>query len=252
MVDRAGQPKRHAAQRKYGNITVNVKVFLPNASLAVYGYSTAMKLDDVLARIESRLKALGLSAHAASLEANRPDAIRNLKRAVKNNDRRGITTGTLEALAPVLRTTVAWLLEGGEDLASGNLVRVVGRIGAGAEIQPEFEQISPQSWYEIEVPFPISTDAIAFQVEGANMWPRYDPDDVIICWPQRTNAEEVIGWEAAVRTADGKRYLKRIRPGAANGTFDLESHNAAPIRGVRIAWAAEVKRIVRSGQWHRK
>jgi hypothetical protein len=211
-----------------------------------------MKLDDVLARIQSRLKALDLSAHAASLAAKRPDAIRNLKRAVTNNDRGGITTQTLMALAPVLKTTAAWLLEGVGDPASGNLVRVVGRIGAGAEIHPEFEQISPESLYEIEVPFPVSTDAVAFQVEGDSMWPRYDPGDVIICWHQGTDAEEVIGWEAAVRTADGKRYLKRIQRGAASGTFDLESHNAAPIRGVRIEWAAEIKGVVRSGQWHRK
>jgi hypothetical protein len=209
-----------------------------------------MNLDDVLARIESRLQALDLSAHAASLAAKRPDAIRNLQRAVKKK-RGGITTETLMALAPVLKTTAAWLLEGVGDPASGNLVGVVGRIGAGAEIQPEFEQISPKSLYEIEVPFPISTDAIAFQVEGDSMWPRYDPGDVIICWRQRANAEEVIGWEAAVRTADGKCYLKRIRRGAASGTFDLESHNAAPIRGVRIEWAAEIKGVVRSGQWHR-
>ena len=148
-----------------------------------------MNLDDVLARIESRLQILGLSAHAASLAAKRPDAIRNLKRAVTNNDRGGITTQTLTALAPVLKTTAAWLLEGAGDPASGNLVRVVGRIGGGAEIQPEFEQISPESLYEIEVPFPVSTDAIAFQVEGDGMWPRYDSGDVIICWPQRTNAE---------------------------------------------------------------
>ena len=235
-----------------GIITANVKVILPDASLAVYGYSTAMKLDDVLARIESRLKALDLSAHAASLTAKRPDAIRNLKRAVKNNDRRGITTETLMALAPVLKTTAAWLLEGVGDPASGNLVRVVGRIGAGAEIRPEFEQNSPESSYEIEVPFPISTDEIAFQIEGDGMWPRYDPGDVIICWRQGTNAEDLIGWEAAVRTADGKRYLKRIQRGAASGTFDLESHNAAPIRSVRIEWAAEIKGVVRSGQWHRK
>ncbi|MGA7384190.1 MAG: S24/S26 family peptidase [Methylocella sp.] len=210
-----------------------------------------MELDDVLVRIESRLKALGLSAHAASLAAKRPDAIRNLKRAVKNHDRRGITTETLMALAPVLKTTAAWLLEGVGDPASGNLVRVVGRIGAGAEIR-KFEAISPDSSYEIEVPFPVSTDAIAFEVEGDSMWPRYGPGDVIICWRQGTDAEKVIDWEAAVRTADGKRYLKRIQRGAASGTFDLESHNAAPVRGVRIEWAAEIKAVVRSGQWHRK
>jgi len=211
-----------------------------------------MELEDVLFRIESRLKAVGLSAHAASLAAKRPDAIRNLKRAVKNHDRRGVTTETLMALAPVLKTTAAWLLEGVGEPTPGNIVQVVGRIGAGAEILPEFEQIPPEGLYEIEVPFPIANDAIAFQVEGDSMWPRYDPGDVIICWRQGTNVDEVVGWEAAVRTTDGKRYLKRIQRGGSSGTFDLESHNAAPIRGVRIEWAAEIKGVVRTGQWRRK
>ncbi len=236
----------------YGSITLSVKVILPNAFDGVYGYSTVMDLEDVLTRIESRLNALGLSAHAASIAAKKPDAIRNLKRAVKNGERRGVTTETLIALAPVLKTTAAWLLEGVGEATPGNRVRVVGRIGAGAEIQPEFEQIPPEGLYEIEVPFPIDKDAIAFLVEGDSMWPRYDPGDVIICWRQGASAEEVVGWEAAVRTSDGKRYLKRIQRGSAPGTFDLESHNAAPIRSVRIEWAAEIQGVVRSGQWRRK
>jgi SOS-response transcriptional repressor LexA len=211
-----------------------------------------MEYGDVLARIDRRLRAVGLSAHAASLAAGKPDAIRNWKRAFKKTGRFGFNTETLTALASVLQTSEAWLRDGVWDPASDNLVRVVGRIGAGAEIQPEFEQFSPDSPYEIEVPFPVSTDAIAFQVEGDSMWPRYDPGDMVICWPQGTNAEDVIGREAAVRTTDSKYYLKRIQRGAASGTLDLESHNAAPIRSVRIAWAAEVKRVVRSGQWHRK
>lgn len=237
---------------KYGIITYIVKVMLPNAFSDVYGYSTAMELEDVLARIESRLKAVGLSAHAASLAAKKPDAIRNLKRAVKNHDRRGITTETLVALAPVLKTTAAWLLEGVSEPGPGNVVRVVGWVGAAAEIQPDLEQVPPEGLYEVEVPFPIPEDAIAFQVEGDSMWPRYDSGDIIICWRQGTTAEELTGWEAAVRTADGKRYLKRIQRGAVSGTFDLESHNAAPIRGVRIEWAAEIKGVVRSGQSRRR
>jgi phage repressor protein C with HTH and peptisase S24 domain len=211
-----------------------------------------MDLEDVLTRIEGRLAVLGLSAHAASRAAKKPDAIRNLKRAVKNGDRRGVTTETLTALAPVLKTTAAWLLEGVGEAAPANRVRVVGRIGAGAEIQPEFEQIPPDGLYEIEVPFPIASDAIAFQVEGDCMWPRYDPGDVIICWREAAGAEDVVGAEAAVRTADGKRYLKRIQRGATVGTFDLESHNAAPIRSVKIEWAAAIQGVVRFGQWRRR
>jgi phage repressor protein C with HTH and peptisase S24 domain len=210
-----------------------------------------MELEDVLARVESRLAALGLSAHAASQAAKKPDAIRNLRRAVKNGDRRGITTETLVALAPVLKTSAAWLLEGVGDPSSGNLVKVMGRIGAGAEILPEFEQIPAEGLFEITVPFSIPEDSIAFEVEGESMWPRYDSGDVIICWRQSQDAESVVGREAAVRTRDGRRYLKRVRRGAIAGTYDLESHNAAPIRGVQIAWAAAIQAVVRADQWKR-
>jgi hypothetical protein len=193
-----------------------------------------MELEDVLIRIESRLKALGLSAHAASLAAKKPDAIRNLKRAVRSGDRRGITTETLIALAPVLKTTAAWLLEGVGEAGTGTLAKVVGRIGAGAEILPEYEQVPPDGLFEITVPFPIPEDTIAFEVEGDSMWPRYDQGDVIICWKQSEDAETVVGREAAIRTSDGRRFLKRIRRGAAAGTYDLESHNAEPIRSVEL------------------
>jgi phage repressor protein C with HTH and peptisase S24 domain len=211
-----------------------------------------MELEDVLARVESRLAALGHSAHAASKAAKKPDAIRNLRRAVKNGDRRGITTETLVALAPVLKTTAAWLLEGVGEPTSGNLVKVVGRIGAGAEILPEFEQIPAEDLFEITVPFSIPDDSIAFEVEGESMWPRYDSGDVIICWRQSEDAETVVGREAAVRTRDGRRYLKRVQRGATAGTYDLESHNAAPIRGVQIVWAAAIQAVVRADQWARR
>lgn len=211
-----------------------------------------MELEDVLQRIESRLATLGLSAHAASLLAKKPDAIRNLKRAIKSGDRRGVTTETLSALAPVLRTTAAWLIGGdGEAAPAGARVRVVGKIGAGAEILPEFEQIPPEGLYEIEAPFPIPAEAVAFLIEGDSMWPRYDAGDVVICRREAADADEVVGFEAAVRTADGRRYLKRVQRGAKAGAFDLESHNAAPIRGVRLDWAAPIQGVVRAGQWRR-
>ncbi|QAY95901.1 peptidase S24 [Methylovirgula ligni] len=219
-----------------------------------------MELEDILGRVETRLQALGLSAHAASLAARKPDAIRNLKRAVKNGDRRGITTETLAALAPVLKTSASWLLEGASaswllegvgDPNAGTEVKVAGRIGAGAEILPEYEQIPEDGLFEISVPFATPADTIAFEVEGDSMWPRYDSGDVVICWRQSEDAENVVGREAAVRTRDGRRYLKRVRRGAVAGTYDLESHNAAPIRGVEIVWAAAIQAVVRAGQWQR-
>lgn len=209
-----------------------------------------MALRHVLSRIEARLNALGLSAHAASVAAKKPDAIRNLRRAVQNNERRGITTETLAALAPVLQTSAAWLLEGvGEGTAPA--VRVVGRVGAGAEILPEFEQIPPEGLYEVELALPLPPDSIAFAVEGDSMWPRYNAGDVVICGEGESDVAAIAGREAAVRTGDGKRYLKTVRRGAATGTFDLESHNAPPIREVTIEWAAPILMILPGNQWRR-
>jgi hypothetical protein len=97
-----------------------------------------MELKDVLARVESRLAAVGLSAHAASMAAKKPDAIRNLRRAVQNGERRGVTTETLAALAPVLETTASWLLEGVSAMAptSSTLHRRRRRDPAGVRADP--------------------------------------------------------------------------------------------------------------------
>ena len=203
-----------------------------------------MALRDVLSRIEGRLADLHLSAHAASLAAKKPDAIRNLRRAVQNNDRRGITTETLAALAPVLQTTAAWLLEGVGDGTTHSSVRVVGRIGAGAEILPGFEQVPPEGLLEIDVTLPLPPDTIAFEVEGNSMWPRYNAGDVVICSEAEHDPATISGREAAVRTADGKRFLKTIRRGTSADTFDLESHNAPPIRDVAIVWASPIQMIL--------
>lgn len=200
-----------------------------------------MLLKDVLERVESRLRALNMSAHAASMAAKKPDAVRNLRRAVQNGERRGITTDTLAALAPVLQTTASWLMEGvTEAPAASTSLRIVGRIGAGAEILPEFEQIPPEGLYEIDVALPLSPDTIAFVVEGDSMWPRYNAGDVVVCSDAEHDPATITGREAAVRTGDGKRFLKTIRRGAGPDTFDLESHNAPPIRGVAIAWASPI------------
>ncbi len=207
--------------------------------------STFMSLKDVLTRIEGRLANLRLSAHAASMAAGKPDAVRNLRRAVQNNDRRGITTETLAALAPVLQTTASWLLEGvGEGGRRSSSVRVIGRIGAGAEIFPEDEQVFPEGLREIELDIPLPADMVAFEVEGNSMWPRYNAGDVVICRDTEHDPASISGREAAVRTADGKRFLKTIRRGTSASTFDLESHNAPPIRDVTIAWASPVELIL--------
>lgn len=200
-------------------------------------------LDDVLDRVEKRLKAVGLSAQAASVKAGlSKDAIRNMQRAIQQKGRAGVSTRTISALAPVLETSVAWLLEGDGDEDSHHdegVVSVMGYIGAGAEIEPEFEQIPPEGIDEVKVPFPLPDEMIAFQVKGDSMLPVYKDGHIVIVYrEQKRPIESFYGEEAAVRTADGRRFIKTVMRGP-NGV-NLFSWNSALIEDVHLDWIGEI------------
>lgn len=129
-------------------------------------------------------------------------------------------------------------------------VKVDGRVGAGAVIEPDAEDLPPDGLYEIDAPFPVPLGSHAFEIVGDSMRPRYEPGDVIVCWRQISNPSELVGKEAIVQTDDGKRFLKRVRHGRHRNTFDLHSHNGQPpIEGVRLEWAAAIGAILPSGVW---
>jgi len=130
---------------------------------------------------------------------------------------------------------------------AAQVVGVIGMIGAGGAFDTSVEQIDHgEPLYEIELPFYIGPDAIALEVKGESMWPRYDPGDVIVCFRRTVDPETLLGWEAAVGTPDGSRYLKRLLKGSAPGLYNLESHNAPPLRDVRLDWVSDVGAVVRA------
>jgi len=47
-----------------------------------------------------------------------------------------------------------------------NSVPIMGRVGAGAVIEPENEQVPPEGLGEVELPFPVPEETIAFEVAG--------------------------------------------------------------------------------------
>ena len=95
-----------------------------------------------------------------------------------------------------------------------NSVPIMGRVGAGAAIEPEHEQVPPEGLGEIELPFPIAEETIAFEVAGDSMLPKYENGDVIVVFrEQRHPLSSFYGEEAAVRLKTGERYLKTIERG---------------------------------------
>lgn len=132
----------------------------------------------------------------------------------------------------------------------GSTIPLMGYIGAGAEIMPDFEQVPPDGLDQIHVPFPMPAEMIAFEVRGDSMLPVYKDGHIVICYKeQKRPIEAFYGEDAAVRTHDGRRFIKTIMRG--NPGVNLMSWNAAPIENIGLEWVGEIfatlpKRAVRT------
>src|SRR5436305_5440098 len=121
-----------------------------------------------------------------------------------------------------------------------NSVPIMGRVGAGASIEPEHEQVPPEGLGEIELPFPMAEETIAFEVAGDSMLPKYENGDVIVVFrEQRHPLGSFYGEEAAVRVKTGECYLKTIERGKSSTLVNLTTCNAKPTNEVQLDWIAD-------------
>ena len=131
-------------------------------------------------------------------------------------------------------------------------VPIMGRIGAGGDIEPDYEQVVADDLGTVKVPIALPGELIAFEVKGTSMRPRYDPGDIVVVWAEQKRATEAFyGEEAAVRTRDGRRYLKTITRGKSRGSVTLTSWNAKPIEKVKLEWIGEIYVTLPRGQIER-
>jgi repressor LexA len=128
-------------------------------------------------------------------------------------------------------------------------VPIMGRVGAGAIIEPEYEQVPPEGLGEVELPFAIAEETVAFEVAGDSMLPKYENGDIIVVYrEQRHPLGSFYGEEAAVRLKSGERYLKTIERGKSPSVVNLTSFNAKPIVGVKVEWIGEICMTLPRGQ----
>ncbi len=135
------------------------------------------------------------------------------------------------------------------EMVRGNSVKIEGLVGAGGAVDTSAESLGHEGLDEIELPFSLPEEAVAYRVNGDSMWPRYDNGDVIVVFKRPQPIEDLLFSEALVTTTDGARYLKRITEGSKKGHYDLTSHNAPAMHNVKIASVAEVRTVVRRGSW---
>lgn len=226
-----------------GTITGSVNGFLTGRLAEPSRLSYRGMLRDVLSRIDRRLRATGQTATAASKRAGLgEDAIRNLRRAVERDDRVGISTNTLTALAPVLGTTASWLLEGTG--AEEGLVRIIGLVGADTE--GTVIMTTGQEAGDMAPPPPSgSTEDVALEVRGYSMRGLADDGALVYISDQRTPpTPDMLGHVVLVELEDGRVLLKRLLRGSRPGLYDLESIAGPPLHDQRVVWAAHVTAIV--------
>lgn len=201
-------------------------------------------LRDVLSRIEDRLTERNLSATAASkLAGLSEDAIRNMRRAVEKDERQGVSTATLMALAPVLGTTAGWLIEGG-DADEPLHVPVIGLVGADASGEVIFTT-GQESGDTVPLPPGGTSKAVALEVKGHSMRALTDDGGLIYFENQHTPpTPDMIGNVCIVETEDHRVLVKRLLKGSGPGLYDLESVVGPTISDVRLIWAAEPTAII--------
>jgi phage repressor protein C with HTH and peptisase S24 domain len=139
-------------------------------------------------------------------------------------------------------------LYGGQagEAALSSSVPLMGYLGAGAEVEPDHEQVPPEGLDQVDLPFPVPDEMIAFRVRGNSMLPVFkDGATIVVYREQKRPLESFYGEEAAVRTSDGRRFIKTIIKGGEPGTVNLLSWNdPMPIENVHLVWIGEIFSIL--------
>src|SRR3981189_779169 len=153
----------------------------------------------------------------------------------------GVRPGAVSEILSGLRLIKASEIAAIIDYLHLNSVPIMGRVGAGAAIEPEHEQVPPDGLDEVELPFPIEEETIAFEVAGDSMLPKYENGDIIVVYrEQRHPLSSFFGEEAAVRLKTGERYLKTIERGKSSTLVNLKNFKRKPITGVKLEWIGEI------------
>jgi hypothetical protein len=99
--------------------------------------------------------------------------------------------------------SAGWLLSGEGEIARLNIVRIEGLVGAGGAVDTSVESIGHEGLDEIELPFSLPEEAVAYRVNGDSMWPRYDDGDVIVVFkrPQPIESCSILKRWSRRRTA---------------------------------------------------
>ncbi|MFG1340397.1 S24 family peptidase [Xanthobacter autotrophicus] len=130
-------------------------------------------------------------------------------------------------------------------------VRVVGYIGAGAEVHTVDDHEKGAGLDLVQVDFPVKHGTVGVIVRGDSMLPMFEDGDLIGYIRDASGPEQLIGKICVVKVVDGATYIKRLKRGTEPGLYTLVSANARDIEDVEIEWAARYRFHLPADEWHR-
>ena len=157
---------------------------------------------------------------------------------------------TAHAIATAMGRSVDELIALGENAgpitrSHRSAIAVVGRVGAGAEIDlfDAFEK--GDGHYRVPCPPQLGPHGIvAVEVVGDSMMPIYPPGSVLFYTRDTIGIPtEAIGHICVCEDTEGRVWVKQIKVGREEGTFTLISMNTdhSHRHGVQLKWAAPVR-----------
>ena len=121
----------------------------------------------------------------------------------------GVRPGAVSEILSEARLIKASELQPIIDYLELNAVPIMGRVGAGASIGPELEQMPPEGLGEVELPFPIAEETIAFEVVGNSMLPKYENGDIIVVYRDQRHPLHELLWRGSGRAPQERRALSQ-------------------------------------------
>lgn len=130
-------------------------------------------------------------------------------------------------------------------------VRVVGYIGAGAEVHAIDDHEKGAGLDVVQVDFPVRHGTVGVIVRGDSMMPMFEDGDLVGYLRDAAGPEQLIGKICVVKVTDGPTYIKRLKRGSEPGLYTLVSANARDIEDVALDWAARYRFHLPADEWHR-
>ncbi|MBN9890097.1 helix-turn-helix transcriptional regulator [Pelagibaca abyssi] len=131
------------------------------------------------------------------------------------------------------------------DTPSTPTIAIAGKVGAGAQV-PVFDAYAKGAGPQVECPPGLSPrGVVAVEVKGDSMEPVYSAGDLLFYTRDSHEGvpSEALGRRCVCEDETGMGWVKVLREGREDGTFDLHSFNdtSPTMYGVRLKWASPVR-----------